>query len=205
MGAMPRAEKEPPASRTDGRALRSERSRRKIVDALFELVGEGQLIPTAKQVAERATVGIRTVFRHFDDMDGLYAEMGERLRSEGWADLEVEPSTGTLEERAREMVTTRCAIFERISPFWRASEAQRLRSRFVAERREIDAAQLRDNLHAWMPELANAAPEIADAIEMISSPEAWHRLRVEQKLSQKRATAAVHHAVAAAIDALSNT
>ena len=73
----------------DGRALRSERSREAIAAALFELVGEGNLEPTAQQVADRAHVGIRTVFRHFSDMEALYAtldawllaEVGPMLRS----------------------------------------------------------------------------------------------------------------------------
>ena len=41
----------------DGRLLRSERSRRLIIDAMIELIGEGFLIPTAQQTALRADVG----------------------------------------------------------------------------------------------------------------------------------------------------
>ena len=59
----------------DGRLQRSERSRQAIVQALLGLVGEGVLEPTAEQVAARADVGIRTVFRHFSDMESLFAEM----------------------------------------------------------------------------------------------------------------------------------
>ena len=64
----------------DGRALRSERSRQVIIDAMLELVGEGNLVPTAQQVAERAEVGIRTVFRHFSEMESLYSTADKRLR-----------------------------------------------------------------------------------------------------------------------------
>jgi AcrR family transcriptional regulator len=48
---------------------RGARNRAAIVAALLELVGEGELEPTAEQVAERACVGTRTVFRHFADME----------------------------------------------------------------------------------------------------------------------------------------
>ena len=41
---------------SDGRLMRSERSRAGIVQALYELVGEGSLEPTADHVAERAGV-----------------------------------------------------------------------------------------------------------------------------------------------------
>ena len=57
----------------DGRVQRSQRSRQAMVQALFDLVGSGVLQPTAQQVARRAKVGIRTVFRHFSDMDSLLA------------------------------------------------------------------------------------------------------------------------------------
>ena len=56
----------------DGRLLRSERSRHLIVEATTELIDEGVLTPTAQQVAKRANVGIRSVFRHFDDMDSIF-------------------------------------------------------------------------------------------------------------------------------------
>ncbi|MDH4042395.1 MAG: TetR/AcrR family transcriptional regulator, partial [Gammaproteobacteria bacterium] len=58
--------------RPDGRLLRTERSRQLIIDALHDLINEGVLQPTAQTVAERAGVGIRTVFRHFADMETLF-------------------------------------------------------------------------------------------------------------------------------------
>ena len=47
-------------SSTDGRLQRSERSRELIAEALYELMGEGDLGPSAQKVADRAGVGIRT-------------------------------------------------------------------------------------------------------------------------------------------------
>ena len=52
----------------DGRRQRSARSRAAIIEASFELMQEGVLAPTAQQIAERAGVGIRSFFRHFEDM-----------------------------------------------------------------------------------------------------------------------------------------
>ena len=73
------------AARTssDGRVRRGERSRDQIVGALLELVQEGFLRPAAEQVARRARVGTRTVFRHFEDMDSLNPEINQRLGSLG--------------------------------------------------------------------------------------------------------------------------
>src|SRR5512136_2550534 len=75
-----RQQSQQPAS--DGRVRRSQRSGHAIVEALMELVGEGVREPTAQQVAARAKVGIRTVFRRFSDMESLFAEMDARLQAE---------------------------------------------------------------------------------------------------------------------------
>lgn len=181
----------------DGRALRSERSRREIVDALFELVGEGKLMPTARQVAERADLGIRTVFRHFADMDSLFEEMAVRLRGEVKEALEAEIPRGSAADRLEDLLRRRCQFYERVSPYWRATEAQRSRSTFLTATHQSEAPKLRANFLAWLPEFKDLPVDLADALEMIISPEAWHRLRTEQKLGVKRAAAAMRRAAIA--------
>jgi len=49
---------------------------------------------------------------------------------------------------------------------------------------------LRADLHRWLPELDAAQGELADAIELVTSFEAWDRLRNDQR----RAAAEVHDA-----------
>src|SRR3546814_18346240 len=61
--------------RVDGRRERGRSSHRRIVEAMMELIAQGDLSPSAARVAEEAGIGLRTVFRHFDDMDALYAEI----------------------------------------------------------------------------------------------------------------------------------
>ncbi|HXM89352.1 MAG TPA: TetR family transcriptional regulator [Candidatus Acidoferrum sp.] len=70
------------AENVDGRMVRRHTNRRRIVAAMLELVRAGAISPNAEEVAERAGVGLRTVFRHFDDMDSLYREMAEATRNE---------------------------------------------------------------------------------------------------------------------------
>ena len=52
-------------NKPDGRIQRSERSRQLIIDAMVAMINAGHMIPTAQQVADKADVAIRTVFRHF--------------------------------------------------------------------------------------------------------------------------------------------
>ena len=181
----------------DGRVLRSERSRQKIVDALVELIGDGKLTPTGAQIAERADVGIRTVFRHFDDMDTLFAEVTTRLETECLPPLQEVMTRGSVEERLAELVRVRCQVFERTSPYWQSNVVNKFRSTYLTEEFQSIAPKLRLNLRQWIPEIADASAEVGDALEMIISPESWHRLRHDQKLGVKRATQAVRRAAMA--------
>ncbi len=185
------------ASQPDGRARRSERSRRAIVEALFALVGEGVPRPTARAVADRAGVGIRTVFRHFEDMDALYAEMGARLRGETLPLLAEPPARGGPLQRARALARRRAALYERIAPYKRAADLQRGRSTFLRRRHRELVRELRADLLAWLPELADGPPDLREALDLAASFEAWNRLRADQRLSSEHARAALERAVLA--------
>ena len=182
-----------PAS--DGRVRRGQRSGQAIVDALVALVGDGILQPTAQQVASRAGVGIRTVFRRFSDMEGLFAEMGARVQAEALPLLFDGRPRGDLAERARGLVGRRVRFFERIAPYKRSANLKRWGSRFLRDRHARLVRVLRADLMRWLPELRRAPASVADALELATSFEAWDRLRIEQHLSRERAQAAVEHAV----------
>ena len=112
----------------DGRVQRSLRSRRRILDAMVELVGEGDLQPTGQQVADRAGVGLRTVFRHFEDMETLFSELRERIEKELRPEIERPPVEGSFEERLQTFVRLRARAFERIGPFQRSERLSRWHS-----------------------------------------------------------------------------
>src|ERR1043165_6133853 len=61
------------ARAVDGRTARAQRTRAAVVDALLQLINEGDLRPTAPRIAERAKVSLRSVFQHFTDLEALYA------------------------------------------------------------------------------------------------------------------------------------
>jgi AcrR family transcriptional regulator len=173
----------------DGRVRRSEKSRAAILDALFELVGEGVLQPTAQQVAERAGVGIRSVFRHFDDMEGLFAEMGARLRREALPLLREPGPDGALGARVEALVRRRARLFERIAHYKRSGDVQRWRSAFLRAEHGALVRELRADLLRALPELEGAGSETLEAIDLLTSFEAWDRLRTDQRLSRERAEA----------------
>jgi len=180
---------------TDGRVQRSERSRSAIVRAMLELIGEGSLSPTAQQVAERADVGVRTVFRHFSDMETLFATMNEQLTTNVESLFVDEVQSGSFTERVDALIERRVAIFGKLAPYVRSSTLQRWRSAFLQQEHERTTRILRRDLRRWLPEVEAAPSEVADALELILSFEAWNRLRIEQKLGLRRTTAVMRLAI----------
>ena len=171
---------------SDGRLQRSERSREAIVQALLSLVREGAPRPTAERVAEKAGVGIRTVFRHFSDMDSLFVQLHQKLSAE-LIPLLGEPQAGTLPERCRALLTNLSVFYERYAPFRQSSDLQLWRSPFLQQQRRNEASRLRENLLNWLPELKNTSPDLLEACDALASFETWNRLRVTQELSRNRA------------------
>jgi AcrR family transcriptional regulator len=184
----------------DGRVRRSQRSGHAIVEALLELVGEGVVEPTAEQVAARAKVGIRTVFRRFSDMESLFSEVDARITTNALPQLLAGTPTGTPRRRALALVRRRIAFFERIAPYKRAGNIKRAHSPFLRQRHAQLVRLLRSELRRSLPE-ATTAP-VAAALELATSFEAWDRLRSEQRLSRRRAQAVVEHTVLALLDPL---
>ncbi len=167
----------------DGRSERGARNRRAILDAVHRLIERDERMPTAERAADAAGVGIRTVFRHFSDMDALYSEVYQGVY-EGLRDIVDLPlPEGTLEERCQEVIERRCELFERMASFRRASVMHHDKSEFLQKQAEANNKALRARLPACFPELEGAPPAVFEALDLLSSFEAWNRLKIQQGLS----------------------
>ena len=187
VASMPDKNKKP-----DGRLLRSERSRQLIIDAMQELVAEGVLVPTAQTVADRAGVGIRTVFRHFADMETLFATMDVELRA-SYEDLFLGGDrAGTLPERILHAIERRAAAWEKLSSIMLSTRAQMWRSPVLQKNYARNQRGLRKDLAAWLPEIADLTAERREAVDAAASFETWDRLRSQQGLSKKASMEVVH-------------
>ena len=175
---------------TDGRRRRSKQSRERIVQALLALVREGRANPGAEEVAERAGVGIRSVFRHFRDMETLYREMGVHLAGQ-YAEIATPFTASTWRGRLGEMIDRRSRAYERLAPFKRAADARRLESPTLQEDSARLEAVLRERLRAVLPAAASADRSLFAQLELALSVDAWMRLRDVQGLSPDEARAAV--------------
>lgn len=173
----------------DGRRRRSQDSRARIIAAMLELVQEGGVAPSAEQVAARADVGLRTVFRHFTDMDSLYREMSAVIESELAAIIGKPLKATNWRDQVLELVGRRAAVYETITPFKRASDINRHGSSFLEADHARMVAISREILRGVLaPEVGGARFE---AIDLMLSFEAWTRLRRDQGLGQAQAEAVI--------------
>ena len=172
-------------AKPDGRIQRSERSRQLIIDALLALINEGVLTPTAQQVADRASVAIRTVFRHFDDMEALYAEVDAAIRPfyEGMF-LNVD-RTGSLAERVLHAVECYADAYEQLALFNDMTAVMLWRSEVISKVYARNQRNLRKDLDIWLPELKELSSENREAIDAIASYEFLSRLQKHQGLSKQ--------------------
>ena len=92
----------------DGRHARGERNRLAILEACLALIDEGWLAPTAQLISERAGITIRSLFRHFPDMESLFAAANNEVRSRAAGAFATKARGGSLEERVRATVERYC-------------------------------------------------------------------------------------------------
>ena len=182
---VPTMSKPQSVENTDGRRQRSERSRLAIIDATLSLMNDGILIPTAQAIAERAGVGIRSFFRHFADMDTLFAAVDEQGRDKTEARFLGGDRDGTLEERILHAIERRADGYEAESNIILSTAAQLWRSEVLRKNYAHYQRGLRHDLNGWLPELKKLSRNKREAVDAIASFEMWHRLRYHQGLSKK--------------------
>ncbi len=189
-----------PDEESDGRRQRSERSREQIVEALFALIRAGDMAPRATRVAQAAGVSLRTVFRHFDDMESLYRVMAERMEAEILPLVAAPFEAPDWRGRLLELVSRRARTYERLLPLRVAASVRRFRSAFLMDdyRRFVELE--RKSLRVMLPEAIATDRMLFPALEMVTGFQAWRRLRQDQGLSAARAEAVLRATVARLID-----
>ncbi len=179
--------------KVDGRRARRDRSRDLAVDALLDLLEEGEARPTAQQVAERSGVSLRSIFRIFDDVETLHTEAASRqLARHRHLYVEV-PASGPLEERVDQLLETLDRLYATVAPVRRA--ALRAAPDSAALRAQLDRARAwtRGELErVFAAELATADPALVAGVEVALSFEAWDHCTSTQHLGveERRATLA---------------
>ncbi|WP_033075612.1 TetR/AcrR family transcriptional regulator [Sphingopyxis sp. MWB1] len=181
--------------RIDGRRERSRSSHRRIVKAMMELMTAGDLMPSAARVAEEAGLGLRTVFRHFDDMDALYAEISDTV-ADRVLPIAAAPFAGAdWRANMRDLTERRARIFETMLPFRLAANIKRYQSPFLMGQYEQVIAAERDRVLHLLPPAILAERMTAEALCATLSFQNWRALRHDQGLEADMASQVVAHMV----------
>lgn len=187
---------------TDGRVLRGERTRRRLIQALLDLINDGVRAPTASQIAQRAGVSVRSVFQHFNDIEALYEDLAAEQRDRVAPLLSALERPDALSERIDALVTQREQLYETITPVrhaigGRAADSPALRARLE----ELSRALRSQIAEQFETELAALDSQLAEqrlhALDMVCSFEAWDRLREYQRLDTDGAAQVLRSTVAA--------
>lgn len=181
----------------DGRNLRRDRNRETVVQALLELYREGTLTPSTDEIAARAGISARSLFRYFDDVDSLVrtaiARQQEHL--EPLYDVDIDPAA-PLDDRIVSFVRARLQLLEEMGPVGQVARSlARSEPRIESELGRIRAVLRAQVAEVFATELsargrADAAATLA-ALDVLMSWESHHLLRHDQGLTKAAAATAL--------------
>lgn len=163
----------------DGRRLRRQQNREAVVQAMVDLFADGVYQPSAAEIAERARISPRSLFRYFDDVDDLNRAAIERNLADArpLVELDLDPAA-PLAERIDRFVKARVRLHDRTAPAARAARA-------CAHRQPVVAAQIRQARsflrrqvrRAFADELSGARAPVLPAVDALCSFETYDLLR----------------------------
>ncbi|MGE0421912.1 MAG: TetR/AcrR family transcriptional regulator [Reyranellaceae bacterium] len=197
------------APRIDGRNLRAESTRRKIIVGARALVEEQARLPKVADVARRSDVSVRSVFQHYQDVETLFIAVVDAVTD----DLESAQSdiddSGPLRTRVRRLTEQQCQIYERLMPVVLAGRQLNPPPAALVERSEGDRVALGRRLETiFRPELASltsvARAETIDALQAVADWDCWIGLRRRQGMAPERATTTMDRLILAVLWSATN-
>lgn len=187
----------------DGRVQRRERNRAAVVDALLALFHEGRLEASPAEIAERAGVSERSLFRYFDDLDDLRRSAIARHLASIEPLRRVEVRAGAaLEERIGVLVSQRAALYDEVGWVGVLTRMRAPVQPVLAAELAVMRASFRDQIAGlFASELAAMAPQdarhVLAAADVLTSFESYQLLRADQQLSREAALDVLRAAISA--------
>ena len=176
----------------DGRSARSAKTRAAIADALLDLLADGRLRPTAREIADRAGVSLRSVYVHFDDLEDLFCVAAKRHFARIAPMLAPAPATGTLAQRADALVRQRTRLYAQAGAVARATRLHAAFSPTLARiLREAHARSRADIERLFAEELHPLSPghrtSTLAVLDVLTGPDAWETLRERYDIDDETA------------------
>jgi len=181
---------------TDGRSARAARTRETVVEALLSLLDEGNVRPTAREIADRAGVSLRSVYVHFDDLEDLFTAAAGKQFERMVALYKPIPTDGPLETRINALVRQRARMIEAAAPVRRAAVLQEPFSPTLAKVLGLARKAMRDELErvfaTELDRVRGAARErLIASLDVAAGNGTWETLRRHDGLDLDAARAVV--------------
>lgn len=141
---------------SDGRSARRERNRDAVLDALVELTTEGAHDPSIDDIADRAGVSYRSVYRYFKDRSEMMDAATDRAMA--WIQPLLLNASGPvapndpLDHRIDSIVDARVEVYFQIADMVRQAMIQSFSNRKIDEHfrnaRRMSRRQIHDRFHS---------------------------------------------------------
>lgn len=179
-------------TKVDGRTLRSERTRERIVGAALDLIREGEAQPRTAVIADRAGVSVRSIFQHFADTEALFIAVADRVVRDVLKLARAIPESASLDDRVGALLEQRAEICETLMPLLRSAAIHQSASTSLAERARAGRMYARFRSEQVLrPELDRLPPsvrqETLDALTAAMDWETWANLRLQYGLEPRGA------------------
>ena len=168
-------------TKKDGRNLRSINSQKLIVDACIKLFKAGNLEPTAQQVADESGVGIRTVFRQFDEMENLFKSVDAVLSKDYDFEVRYDPSS-SFDARLQSTISHMNAGYEKHKLIMFMTVSKMWKYRFLKENYLMYQDIIKNKTEEILPEVLSFDTESKHLFHASLSFAMWTRLQ-GQKLN----------------------
>jgi Bacterial regulatory proteins, tetR family. len=163
-------------NKLDGRNLRSTKSQKLIIDAVIKLFQSGNFNPTAQEVSDESGIGIRTVFRQFDDMENLINAVDQEYHQKRPLMIKVDPNL-TIKTRLKQIVETRNNIYSKESNIMMMTIFMSWKYKFLLKRYRNWQKFFRDETEKAIPELKKLDKQSQELVDAILSFAFWTRIK----------------------------
>jgi AcrR family transcriptional regulator len=188
------------AEKQDGRHARQDKNRKQIVTAMTEIIVETGSMPSIDQVAERAEVSRRSVFRIFEERTLLIRETVSVMYQFVHERYPIPDLMAFDEnERIERFAEYLGQIYEYITPFRRVVEKTCGDDPIIHEQRNhfrtTIGAKLYDSIKLMARPNALKSSVFIESVQLVTSWQAWDQLRSGLRLDIQRAQATVAYAL----------
>jgi AcrR family transcriptional regulator len=183
------AEADEQAERIDGRTARGARTRKAIIDALYDLLREGHSDAGARAIAERAGVSTRSLYQHFEDLETVYAEVAARQADAINPYLSPIDPLIPLAERVDRLVAARDEMYSIIAPVRHAVNVHHTARTSPVVRNNLNRLHraMCQQIVATFPREVSDDERMLAQIDVCLSFESWHQFTSQHGLTRAAA------------------